>query len=160
MLLYFKAKDSGNHQMRHLTTVTAPRRLVCLTLTLPSTVTCVPPSAGDTLENSNGIVWDTALLYRYTNGGLTVTPGIGVQWSSENQTEYYYGVSRRESLAAVCVAITRTTAGALTWSSAPATTSSAMERLRYRALYRLSDEVTDSPMVDKSWTGLISTGIT
>lgn len=25
---------------------------------------------------------------------------------------------------------------------------------------RLSDEVTDSPMVDKSWTGLISTGIT
>ncbi|MGX8842814.1 MipA/OmpV family protein, partial [Klebsiella quasipneumoniae] len=25
---------------------------------------------------------------------------------------------------------------------------------------RLSDEITDSPMVDKSWSGLISTGIT
>ncbi len=25
---------------------------------------------------------------------------------------------------------------------------------------RLSDEVTDSPMVDKNWNGLISTGIT
>ncbi len=25
---------------------------------------------------------------------------------------------------------------------------------------RLSDEVTDSPMVDKTWTGLLSTGIT
>ena len=40
--------------------------------------------AGDTLDNSNGIVWDMAWLYRYTNGGLTVTPGIGVQWNSEN----------------------------------------------------------------------------
>lgn len=38
-----------------------------------------------------------AWLYRYTNGGLTVTPGIGVQWNSENQNEYYYGVSRKES---------------------------------------------------------------
>lgn len=53
--------------------------------------------AGDTLDNSNGIVWDMAWLYRYTNGGLTVTPGIGVQWNSENQNEYYYGVSRKES---------------------------------------------------------------
>lgn len=54
-------------------------------------------TAGDTTDNSNGIVWDMARLYRYTNGGLTVTPGIGVQWNSENQNEYYYGVSRKES---------------------------------------------------------------
>lgn len=66
-------------------------------LTLPSTVTCVPPPLAIPLDNSNGIVWDMARLYRYTNGGLTVTPGIGVQWNSENQNEYYYGVSRKES---------------------------------------------------------------
>lgn len=66
-------------------------------LTLPSTVTCVPPRLAIPLDNSNGIVWDMAWLYRYTNGGLTVTPGIGVQWNSENQNEYYYGVSRKES---------------------------------------------------------------
>ena len=65
-------------------------------LTLPSTVTCVPPR-WRYLDNSNGIIWDMAWLYRYTNGGLTVTPGIGVQWNSENQNEYYYGVSRKES---------------------------------------------------------------
>ena len=53
-------------------------------LTLPSTVTCVPLLAGDTLDNSNGIVWDMAWLYRYNNGGLTVTP-VSVQWNSENQ---------------------------------------------------------------------------
>ncbi len=51
--------------------------------------------AGDTLDNSNGIVWDMAWLSGYTNGGLTVTPGIGVQWNSQN--EYYSGVSRKES---------------------------------------------------------------
>lgn len=66
-------------------------------LTLPSTVTCVPLWLAIPLDNSNGIVWDMARLYRYTNGGLTVTPGIGVQWNSENQNEYYYGVSRKES---------------------------------------------------------------
>lgn len=66
-------------------------------LTLPSTVTCVPPRLAIpriTATASSGIwLW----LYRYTNGGLTVTPGIGVQWNSENQNEYYYGVSRKES---------------------------------------------------------------
>ncbi|MDI8746481.1 MipA/OmpV family protein, partial [Salmonella enterica subsp. enterica serovar Montevideo] len=41
--------------------------------------------------------WDLAWLYRYTNGGLTLTPGIGVEWNSENQNDYYYGVSRKES---------------------------------------------------------------
>lgn len=72
--------------------------------------------AGDTLDNSNGIVWDMAWLYRYTNGGLTVTPGIGVQWNSETRTNTIMAYRAKSPLAAVCVAITRTTAGALTWS--------------------------------------------
>ncbi|WP_348235841.1 MipA/OmpV family protein, partial [Salmonella enterica] len=53
--------------------------------------------AGDKLYNSNCIVWDLAWLYRYTNGGLTLTPGIGFEWNSENQYDYYFGVSRKES---------------------------------------------------------------
>ncbi len=48
--------------------------------------------AGDTLGNSNGITWDWR-LYRYTNSNLTLTPGIGPEWNSDNQNEYYYGVS-------------------------------------------------------------------
>ncbi len=66
-------------------------------LTLPSTVTCVPPRAGDTRITATALSGIWPGLYRYTNGGLTVTPGIGVQWNSENQNEYYYGVSRKES---------------------------------------------------------------
>ncbi|WP_348240985.1 MipA/OmpV family protein, partial [Salmonella enterica] len=40
---------------------------------------------------------DLAWLYRYTNGGLSLSPGIGVDWNSVNQNDYYYGVSRKES---------------------------------------------------------------
>ncbi|EBO3633855.1 MipA/OmpV family protein [Salmonella enterica] len=117
--------------------------------------------AGDMLDNSNGIVWDLAWLYRYTNGGLTLTPGIGVEWNSENQNEYYYGISHRESYRSGL----RNYVPESSWN--PYLELSANYNLlgnwsvygtaRYT---RLSDEVTNSPMVDKSWTGLLSTGIT
>ena len=117
--------------------------------------------AGDTLDNSNGIVWDLAWLYRYTNGGLTLTPGIGVEWNSENQNDYYYGVSRKESARSGMRGYNPDDS----WN--PYLELSANYNFlgdwsvygvaRYT---RLSDEITDSPMVDKSWTGLISTGIT
>lgn len=116
--------------------------------------------AGDVLDNSNGFIWDLAWLYRYTNGGLTVTPGIGVEWNSENQNDYYYGVSRKESRRSgldhynaddswnpylelsVNYALTRS------WSV-----------FAFGRYTRLTDETKDSPMVNKSWMGMLSTGI-
>jgi outer membrane scaffolding protein for murein synthesis (MipA/OmpV family) len=58
-------------------------------------------AGGDTLDNSNGFIWDLAWLYRYTNGAVTLTPGIGVQYSSENYNDYYYGVSKTNPAAVV-----------------------------------------------------------
>lgn len=95
--LYFKPGDSDDRRLRELdkrkSTMMAGLSYIHNTEYgfLRTTL------AGDTLDNSNGIVWDLAWLYRYTNGALTLTPGIGVQWNSENQNEYYYGVSRKES---------------------------------------------------------------
>lgn len=66
----------------------------------------------------------------------------------------------KSPLAAVCVAITRTTAGALTELSASCNFLGDWSVYGTARYTRLSDEVTDSPMVDKSRTGLISTGIT
>ena len=107
------------------------------------------------------INWDLAWLYRYTNGNLTLTPGIGVEWNSDNQNEYYYGVSQHESRRSGM----RSYDPDSSWN--PYLELSANYRFlgdwsvygiaRYT---RLSDEITDSPMVDKSWSGLISTGIT
>ncbi len=80
-----------------------------------------------------------------------MTPGIGVQWNSENQNEYYYGVSRKESARSGLRGYNPNDS----WS--PYTELSASYNFlgdwsvygtaRYT---RLSDEVTDSPMVDKS----------
>ncbi len=89
-------------------------------------------------------------MYRYTNGGLTVTPGIGVQWNSENQNEYYYGVSRKESARSGLRGYNPNDS----WS--PTELSASYNFLGDWSVYgtarytRLSDEVTDSPMVDKS----------
>ena len=159
--MYFKPGDSDSEQMRRLdkrkSTVMAGLSYVHNTPYgfLRTTI------AGDTLDNSNGINWDLARLYRYTNGNLTLTPGIGVEWNSDNQNEYYYGVSRHESRRSGM----RSYDPDSSWN--PYLELSANYRFlgdwsvygvaRYT---RLSDEITDSPMVDKSRSGLISTGIT
>lgn len=117
--------------------------------------------AGDTLDNSNGIVWDLAWLYRYNAGALTVTPGIGVEWNSENQNEYYYGVSgsesRRSGLDSYDPNDSWNPYLELTVSYRLTDNLSVYGTGRYT---HLSDEIKDSPMVDKSWAGLLSTGVT
>lgn len=117
--------------------------------------------AGDMLGNSNGITWDSAWLYRYNSERLTLTPGIGVQWSSENHNDYYYGISKNESARSGLKAYDPGSS----WS--PYVELSVNYKLtddwnvfgmgRY---VRLADDVTDSPMIDKQWTGVLLTGVT
>lgn len=115
---------------------------------------------GDILDNSNGIVWDMVWLYRYINGGLIVISGIGVQWNSENQNEYYYGVSRKEFVRS----------GLRGYNSNDSWSFYLELSVSYNffgdwSVYgivryiRLFDEVIDSSMVDKFWIGLIFIGI-
>ncbi|KGB00078.1 MipA/OmpV family protein [Leclercia pneumoniae] len=117
--------------------------------------------AADTLDNSNGYIWDLAWLYRYTNGGLTLTPGIGVEYTSENYNDYYYGVSRSEANRS---GLNRYNADD-GWNPYLALTAS-YEFTQDWNIYgtgrytRLSDEIKDSPMVDKSWAGAFSVGVT
>jgi len=117
--------------------------------------------AGDTLDNSNGYIWDLAWLYRYTNGGLTLTPGIGVEYHSDNYNDYYYGVSHKESRRSGLNSYDADDGWnpylELTASYKFAADWNVYATGRY---HRLSDEVKDSPMVDKSWTGLMSMGVT
>ncbi|WP_218074133.1 MipA/OmpV family protein [Escherichia coli] len=117
--------------------------------------------AADVLNNSNGVVGDVAWLYRYVNGGFILTPGIGVEWSSQKQNNYYYGVSRSESVRSGLKAydVTNDWAPYLEVSANYNFVGnwSVYGTARYS---RLSDEVKNSPMVDKSWDGLFSTGIT
>ena len=159
--MYFKPGDSDSHALRQLdkrkSTMMAGLSYVHNT----EYGFLRTALAGDTLDNSNGFIWDLAWLYRYTNGGLTLTPGIGVQYSSENYNDYYYGVSKNESRRSGL----KTYGADDGWDPYLELTAS-YNFLGDWSVYgvarytHLSNEITDSPMVDKSWTGLISTGIT
>lgn len=159
--LHFKPKDSDNKQMRHLDSrkSTLMAGLSYVHYTQYGFLRTV--LAGDTLDNSNGITWDTAWLYRYTNGDWTFTPGIGVNWDSENQNEYYYGVSKKESRSS----------GMSSYDPESSWTPYVELSVNYKLndswnvygmgrYVRLADEVTDSPMIDKEWTGVLLTGVT
>lgn len=116
--------------------------------------------AGDMLDNSDGFIWDLTYLYRFQLGDLSLTPGIGALYSSDNQNDYYYGVSKSESRRSGLnsyeaegswnpyLELTAAYAISPSWN---ATLSG-----RYT---RLSNEVKDSPMVDNNsqvtvWTGI------
>ena len=105
----------------------------------------------DILGNSEGFVLDLWYKYPVTFGQLTVVPGVGMQWDSERQADYYYGVSSSESRKsgleeydakdAVSPYLSLDANFALTenWSL------TAGGKMTF-----LSDEIQDSPMVDDS----------
>lgn len=157
----FKPKDSDNWQLRRLDKRKATL-MAGLSYVHNTQYGFLRTSlAGDTLDNSNGISWDLAWLYRYTNGGLTLTPGIGLEWSSENMNEYYYGVSGKESRRS---GLDRYDPDS-DWSpylelSASYKLTDAWSVYGIGRYTHLSSEVKDSPMVDKSWAGALSAGVT
>ena len=159
--IFFRAKDSDYKSMRQLENRKA---------TLMAGLSYVHNTqygflrtvlAGDTLGNSNGVNWDTAWLYRYNSDRLTLTPGIGITWNSENQNEYYYGISKNESLRS----------GLDSYDPEDSWTPYVELSVNYKLTdswnvfgmgryVHLADEVTNSPMIDKEWSGILMTGIT
>jgi outer membrane protein len=84
-----------------------------------------------------------------------------MEYSSENYNDYYYGVSRKEARRSGLNSYDADDGWSpyleLTASYKFAADWNVYATGRY---HRLSDEVKDSPMVDKSWTGLMSMGVT
>ncbi len=117
--------------------------------------------AGDTLNNSNGATADLAYLYTFHVGDFSVTPGLGVNWSSENQNQYYYGISRAESLRS---GLSKYDADE-SWSPYVELAANYSINKEWNAFFsgrytRLDSEVKDSPMVDKSYAGMLISGVT
>ena len=159
--MYFKPSDSDSHRLRRLDSRHSTMMAGVSWFHHTQYGSLRTTLSGDTLDKSNGLMWDLGWIYRYTNGNLTLTPGIGVEWNSDNMNDYYYGVSHKESRKSGL----RDYKADGGWN--PYLELSANYRfLGNWSVYgtarytRLSDEITDSPMVDKSWTGLLSTGVT
>lgn len=117
--------------------------------------------SGDVLNNSNGLVADAAYLYPIHQDNWALIPSFGVMWNSSNQNDYYYGVSKDESRRS----------GMSSYSADDSFNPYAELSARYnftkdwQAFFtgryiRLADEVKDSPMVDKSYTAVVWTGVT
>lgn len=116
---------------------------------------------GDVLNNSNGLVADAAYLYPIREDNWALVPGFGVMWSSSNQNDYYYGVSKGESRRSGLSSYTADD------SFSPYAELSARYNFtkEWQAFFtgryiRLADEVKDSPMVDKSYSAVVWTGVT
>lgn len=114
----------------------------------------------DALNNSNGVEGDVAYLYKFEQGDWTLTPGVGVEWSSKNQNKYYYGVNSSESARSGLSSYTPGNSfqpyAEISANYKINSSWNASGSVRY---IRLSDEITDSPMVDKSYSGLVWAGV-
>jgi len=116
--------------------------------------------AGDTLNNSNGLVGDLAYIYPIKLGVWSLSPAVGVGWNSKKQNQYYYGVSGAEAARS---GLTQYKPGD-SWAPYLELVANYQINKDWNAFFmgryiQLSDEVKDSPMVDKSYTGLLWTGV-
>jgi len=116
---------------------------------------------GDVLDNSNGIIADATYLYTFKQDNWSLVPGVGVTWNSANQNKYYYGIDSNESR--------RSGLDSYKPSSGfnPYVELSARYDINqdWQAFFtgryiRLASEIKDSPMVNKSYNGVIWTGVT
>ncbi|HHE7624681.1 TPA: MipA/OmpV family protein, partial [Proteus mirabilis] len=117
--------------------------------------------SGDLLGKSNGIIADAAYLYPFELGNWSLQPGIGAVWENKKQNRYAYGISQGESQRSGLaeyrpndswrpyVEISANYKFAENWDFF------AMGRVD-----RLPSEVKDSPMVNKSVTAILWTGVT
>ncbi|AUX72878.1 MipA/OmpV family protein [Erwinia pyrifoliae] len=116
--------------------------------------------AGDMLDNSNGIIWDVAYLYRFEVGQFSLTPGIGALWSSARQNRYYYGVTPNESQRSGVDSYDPDSS----WSpylelSAGWKISENWNAMLSGRYLRPGSEIKDSPMVDEKAQMLLFTGV-
>lgn len=116
--------------------------------------------AGDTLDHSNGWIGDLNYHYKFDlDGGMTFTPGFGMEWASANQNRYYFGISSAESARSGL----RSYQPGSTWQPYVdlmlnyAVTSSWNVYVQGRYT-QLNSTITNSPMVNKSYIGHIAVG--
>ncbi|MDN0086610.1 MipA/OmpV family protein [Yersinia nurmii] len=117
--------------------------------------------SGDMLDNSNGLIGDVAYLYKFQLNNWLLTPGVGVTWNSKNQNKYYYGVSGNEAARSTLSAYEPSDS----WSPYAELSAHYQINASWNAFFlgryiQLSSEVKNSPMVDKSYTGIVWTGVT
>lgn len=114
----------------------------------------------DILGHSDAFTGDASYRYPFHIGELTLSPGAGVQWASEKQADYYFGVSTGEARKS----------GLDRYDPNDSFSPYLMLDARYRLspqwsvmaggqVLFLSDEIKNSPMVDTDHTTSVMVGM-
>ncbi|QQN36295.1 MULTISPECIES: MipA/OmpV family protein [Rahnella] len=115
----------------------------------------------DTLDTSNGMTADLGYLYAIKGSNWAVVPGFGVTWFSSNLTQYYYGVTKDESRRSGFHSYSPNDSfSPYVEVSAKYNFTPAWQGFVTGRYLRLSSEVTDSPIIENNWTGVLWTGVT
>ena len=103
----------------------------------------------DISGSHDGYTAELAYSHPFEAGGWRIEPGIGVEWLSEEVTDYYYGVSAAHARAGRAA---YQADSAVNYSLELSTTYPFRKNhaFQVRAAYkRFGDEITDSPIVDR-----------
>lgn len=158
---FFRPKDNDDHAMRQLD---RRRDTVMGGFTYRHVAdwgTIRAIASGDVLGISNGLRGELAYLYGFHGDNWAVVPGIGVKWDSENQNRYEYGISSKESRNS---GLARYRPGD-SWTPYVEVSGNYQFNENWSAFAmgrvdRLSNEVKDSPMVNKSVSAIMWSGVT
>ncbi|MEQ1963764.1 MipA/OmpV family protein [Xenorhabdus khoisanae] len=117
--------------------------------------------AADMLGESKGFRADFSYLYSIEQGDWVLKPGIGVIWDSKKQNRYSYGITKRESVRS---GLAEYTPGD-SWSpyfelSGYYSISESWTAFMAGRVEYLPSQVKDSPMINRSYSGIIWSGIT
>lgn len=115
----------------------------------------------DILGVSDGSRIDGAYLYPFSGDNWTLKPGIGLIWNSKKQNQYEYGVTHKESRESGLAAYQPGDS----WSpyielSGDYQFTDKWSMFALARVERVPSAIQDSPMVNKSVSSLIWTGIT
>ena len=157
---FFRPKDNDDRAMRELDRRrdTAMAGLTYRHKAEWGTIRAI--GSGDVLGISNGLRGELAYLYGFNGDKWSITPGIGIKWDSKNQNNYEYGISSKESRHS---GLDRYKPGS-SWTPYLELSGNYRFDENWTAFAsgrvdRLSNEVKDSPMVNKSVSAIILTGV-
>lgn len=119
-------------------------------------------AAGDVSGHSQGFLWRASFSKSFELDPLTLTPQIGLMWASDDYNNYYYGVSSHESSRTGLRAYEADAAFspfAGLAASLPLDSARRWRLFAHGEVQALPSEIKDSPMVDRSTTYRLSTGL-
>lgn len=158
---FFKPKDNDDRDMRELD---RRRDTVMGGLTYKHKAdwgTIRTVASGDMLGISNGLRAEVAYLYGFYGDNWSLVPGVGIKWDSKNQNRYEYGVSSKESRNS---GLARYRPGD-SWTPYVELSGNYKFNDNWSAfamgrIDRLPNEVKDNPMVNKSVSAIVWSGVT